>query len=346
MDDKGMSYINQPTQDRLFASVDRGWAASSTGIENTMAGNPPLATNFPMLTTADGGMLSQQDPMSAPPELYAHSMPWGPPTDMASAPFSEMPGAATHIQGPHARSQSFDDTGLSAPLFWGDSKPYEVMSYPQVQTPNSIASNYFPSPTTPNVQATLSYSQNGGSCPYFPVCVQALTSLHNAPIQPPASFEHIQNITTKAMDGCLLTLSCPSCFVGHRGFTITMLIATIMLKLSSLYRSAALLYPEVGSAMPILEGSSGSSSNAITLGGYHVGPELSTWLKIEMLAREVHKLGGAFDSLRINCTSLLEEQEFTKILIDCIGRDIDSTEQAVRQRRTPPGAHFDNACGI
>ncbi|KAI0538196.1 hypothetical protein GGR58DRAFT_315954 [Xylaria digitata] len=350
MDDKTIAFLQQTAQENMYP-IETNWATPpASSVDGSMSRNSSLAPSLPLGNMKYENAMSEQDPMSAPPDLYSGGIPWTPPTDLACTTFPEMSVPANHMQGSHGRSQSFDGTmpihmpmpmAMSIPMQmqmqipWGDSTPQDMVSYTQVQTPNSVASNnYFPSPTTtPIAQPPLSYQQGSGPCACFSTCLQALLALHNISSTTQNTFDQILTVNRRAVDGCSTMLGCTTCLNRPGVDTATMLLATAIGKIASVYRTTTQSYAESG-AMTMLEGTpSGNMSNG-SLGPYQLNGEDGKWIKMEILASEIRKLEELFLRFRDVCREVFDDSDISKAMINYTSQNIGSTLGVVNHRKS------------
>ncbi|KAI0434279.1 hypothetical protein F5Y09DRAFT_266259 [Xylaria sp. FL1042] len=336
MDNKSMEAFMQMTHDNNMYPLQTSWPTPPTStVEDTMSRNPSITSGFPLLGVNESTM-NEQGPMSAPPELYS-GIPWDPSTDIAGTTFSEMSIPATHMQGPHGRSHSFDatmrmTTPIGIPMAWGGPTSHEMFPYSQVQTPTTIAPNYFPSPaTTPMVQPIQSYQQSGGQCVCFVACLQSLMNLHNMSINTQPNLRAVIHFNQKAIDGCSTMLACSICLSKPHVDTTPILLATIIGKIASVYKSTVELYSESGT-MPMLEGQLGDNIGDISLGTYQQSGG-AKWANMNLLVFELHKLQDLFARFRDVCKDVpVDEPDMLKAVISYAGQNIDSIVGAVDHR--------------
>ncbi|KAI0912265.1 hypothetical protein F4823DRAFT_582380 [Ustulina deusta] len=345
MEDKAMAFVPQAAHDNTTYPLQTGWPTPPTsGVEDSMSRNPSMTSGFHLLGMHENTM-NEQDLMSAPQELYS-SIPWAHSTDIACTTFPDMSVPATHMQGPHARSQSFDaampipmpmsmpmpiSMPMTMPMAWRDPTPHDVVSYSQVQTPTSISSNYFPSPTTtPIIQPTLSYQQSSGHCTCVAACLQSLMSLHNISVhtQP---FDVVLQVNQKAMDACSAMLACTTCLSKPGVETVTMLLATAIGKIAFVYRSAAHMYNE-SCNMSMLDGPMGGGMGNVSLGTYQLSGG-GKWTKMDVLDRELRKLEDLFTRFREVCKDVfVQDPDMIKAVISYTGQNIGSTTGGIDHR--------------
>ncbi|KAI1109013.1 hypothetical protein F5Y14DRAFT_47745 [Nemania sp. NC0429] len=331
-DDNAITFHPHAPPEHMF-SMDAGWATPPTSVEASMNGNTSLPTNLSM-AGIDESTLNHHGLITAPPDLYSSTLSWGSSTDLACAAFADLPVTAAHMQGSHARSHSFDALSMPMQMAWGDPKPSDIFpGYSQVQTPTSMTSNYFPSPTpTPIIQSTLSCSQNSGSCTCFALCLQSLLALHNTSTHNSVPFDLVLSVNQRAVEGCNAMLACTTCFSRPGVDTLTMLLATIISKVASFYKSVTHAYPQPGT-MAMLENTSNGGVSSVSIGTYQLNRDDGSWLKTEILARELRKLEEVFVRFREIYPDVFDAPEFSKALIDYIGQNISSTLDGVIERK-------------
>ncbi|KAI1372949.1 hypothetical protein F4677DRAFT_239794 [Hypoxylon crocopeplum] len=337
IEDKNITYstAHQTPSEHMF-TFETGWTTPPTSIDGNLSRNPSISTGLAMLGVEDR-VMSEQDPMSAPPEMYSSTMPWTPPTDLSCAPFGDIPVTAGPIPSAQMRSQSFD-LSMSAPMAWADPMQHDMISYSQVHTPTSMSSNYFPSPTTtPTMRPagprhrSSSSTINGGSCTCFTACLQLLQALHNAssPASPP--FDLVLSLNRKAVEGCAAMLSCSKCMSRSGTHTATMLLATVIGKITSFYKNASHSHFEVG-GMGMIQNNLGNFG--VSLGAYQLNGEDGKWLELEILARELRKLEEVYARFReVVCTDFSDVPEVTKAMIGYLGQNLGSTLEVISHRK-------------
>ncbi|OTB15069.1 hypothetical protein K445DRAFT_122277 [Daldinia sp. EC12] len=338
IEDKNITYstTHQTPSEHIF-SFEPGWTTPPTSVDGNISRNPSISTGLSLLGVEDRTM-GDQDPMSAPPEMYSSAMPWTPPTDLSCATFSDIPVTTGPMPGAQIRSQSFD-LSMSTPIAWTDPVTQDMISYGQVQTPTSMASNYFPSPTTtPTMRPagprhrSPSSTMNGGSCTCFTACLQSLQALHNAsaPAVPP--FDFILSLNRRAVEGCAAMLSCSKCMSRSGTHTAAMLLATVIGKITSFYKTASNSYFDTGS-MSMIPNNPGNNLG-VSLGVYQLNGEDGKWLELEILARELRKLEEVYARFReAVCTDYSDIPEVTKAMIGYLGQTLGSTLEVISHRK-------------
>ncbi|CAJ2502603.1 Uu.00g099970.m01.CDS01 [Anthostomella pinea] len=322
---------HQAHSEHMFR-IETGWTTPPTSADGSMSRDPSISTGLSMLGVDDRAM-HEHDPMSAPPELYSSTMPWTPPTDF---PFAEVPISTAHMTGAHMRSQSFD-VSMATPMPWSDPAAHDMVSYSQVPTPASGTTNFFPSPTaTPTMRPTSSRQKSssslgGGSCNCFTVCLQSLQALHNAssPALPP--FDVVLSVNSKAVEGCAAMLACNRCFSRSGTQTATMLLATVIGKITSFYKNASFSYLDTGS-MGFPYNTPGGPLG-VSLGVYQLNGEDGKWFELEILARELRKLEEVYAKFRDVCHDVSDDQEVTNAMLGYLGQNLDSTLEVLNHRK-------------
>ncbi|KAI0134092.1 transcription factor [Xylariales sp. AK1849] len=331
VEDKTMAYsAHVRTAEPLFR-IDTGWTTPPNSVDGSMTRNPSVSAGLGLMEMDDGS-LNEPTPMSVPPEMYATTMPWTPPTDLPCPPYDD--GITTpHIAGAHMRSQSFD-MSMPTPMGWGDPCSHDLAGYSQVQTPASMTPTYFPSPaTTPSIRPGTSQHKpspsvaNGGSCTCFTVCLQSLQALHNAssPASPP--FDLVLSLNRKAVEGCAAMLACTKCMNRSGTHTAAMLLATVMGKITSFYKTASYSYFENG--VTGVSHNSSSGSFGVSLGVYQLNGEDGRWLELEILARELRKLEEVYARFREVCADLSDDPAVSRAMIGYLGQNLGTTLEVV-----------------
>ncbi|XDG04025.1 hypothetical protein ABKA04_003640 [Annulohypoxylon sp. FPYF3050] len=338
IEDKNITYsaAHQTPPEHMF-SFETGWTTPPTSMDGGLSRNPSISTGLAMLGVEDRAM-GEHDPMSAPPEMYSSTMPWTPPTDLSCATFGEIPVTTGPMPGAQMRSHSFD-LSMSTPMTWNDPVSHDIITYNQVPTPTSMSSNYFPSPTTtPTMRPagprhrSSSTTINGGSCTCFTACLQSLQALHNAssPASPP--FDFVLSLNRKAVEGCAAMLSCSKCMSRSGTHTATMLLATVIGKITSFYNTASHSYFEHGT-MGMTPNNPGTNVG-VSLGVYQLNGEDGKWLELEILARELRKLEEVYSRFReVVCTDFSDVPDVTKAMIGYLGQSLGSTLEVISHRK-------------
>ncbi|KAK7754699.1 hypothetical protein SLS62_003256 [Diatrype stigma] len=323
--------------------MESGWSSPHPGMDGGVNRNTSIATGLALLGVEDRAM-GEPDPMSAPPDMYT-TMPWHPSTDI---PFSHFPAEMSVTSGQmpnaHMRSQSFDVSMSTTP--WVDPAASEMIPYSQVPTPNTMAPSYFPRPRTPpsmrpvSTRPKSSSNINGGSCTCFTACLQSLQALHNAssPTSPP--FDLVLSVNRKAVEGCAAMLSCSRCMNRSGSHTGTMLLATIIGKITSFYKNASYSYLEssdidLSSAAASMSSNNNNNNNnlGVSLGGYQFNAEDGKWIELEILSRELRKLEDLYTKFREMCTELSDDPDVTRAMVGYLGQNLGSTLEAINHKK-------------
>ncbi|KAI6092094.1 hypothetical protein F4821DRAFT_156902 [Hypoxylon rubiginosum] len=332
--DENMAYssVHQPPTEHMF-NFDAGWTTPPTSADGNISRNTSISTGLAMLGVEDRAM-GDQDPMSAPQDMYTSAMPWTPPTDLSCPTFGDIPVTNGPMPGAQMPSQSFE-LPMSTPMAWADPAAHDMISYGQVPTPTSMSSNYFPSPTTtPTMRPrhrSSSSTIGGGTCNCFGACLQSLQALHNAssPAVPP--FDLVLSLNRKAVDGCAAMLSCTKCMSRSGTHTATMLLATIIGKITSFYKNASHSYFETG--MGMMQNNPGNNLG-LSFGVYQLNGEDGRWLEHEILARELRKLEEVYARFQeVVCTDFADIPEVTKAMIGHLGQNLGSTMEVIGHRK-------------
>lgn len=354
-DEAAMAYQNHATPLGLY-KLETGWHTPPT-MDGSM--NPGL------------GVLGFDDPNRRNPnvglEMYGvGTSSWASSAEIPGAMFADISMAA-QLQNNHGRSASID-AGMQMPMVhpWMDpisaatpTTHHEMMNYDtptSLPTPASMGSNYFPSPSvTPNVphrhrpaSVGATAPAGGASCTCFTVCLQSLQSLHNAssPNHPP--FDVVLSLNRKAVEGCATMLACPRCMNRSGTHTATMLLATLIGKITTFYRNSSQTYFDhptstaAASAAAVglsdcLPGNKGGSSPSsgleVSLGGYTLGGEDGRWLELEILNRELRKLEDVYSQFRDVCTELSDDPDMGKAMVEYLGHTLGTTLEVVKHRQ-------------
>ena len=132
-------------------------------------------------------------------------------------------------------------------------------------------------------------NSGGQPCDCFAACVQVLQSLHDHSTivstghQSAPPFDIVLTINREAIDSCSAMLQCNNCVFKCGRSISTMMLATILGKVLSLYRAAC--YLRFGSAASNMH-----VSAQVAFGAYTVTGENRQLLEIEILLLEMRKL--------------------------------------------------------
>lgn len=354
----------------MYATGPVPWTTSPTDLSVAQFADSPMSV-IPMHAAVTHGNFSMTAAASA-----ASVMPWMDPSAMDMFPY----GQGQPMQG-HGHPQP------------PPPPPYQHQQQ-EMPTPGSIASstvnNYFPSPsTTPSLRQSpatghksvpLSSSSSGvggggsvgyayhsnspASCVCFTACLHALQALHNAstPTAPP--FDVVLSLNRNAVEGCAAMLACPRCMRRSGTHTASMLLATLLGKITSFYKTASQSYfrpmtrmgdgnhgetvdalpeePEAAStrAPPPTDNTSPTTSVVaglglgVSLGVYQLQGEDGRWLELEILNRELKKLEEVYARFREVCGDLLfEDVAVSKAMIGYLGQTLGAALDLVNHRK-------------
>ena len=131
-------------------------------------------------------------------------------------------------------------------------------------------------------------------------------------------------------------LACPKCMGRSGTHTATMLLATVIGKITSFYKDASQEYFESGSSASTPTASHHGSPGTgvgVSLGTYTLGGEDCRWVELEFLARELRKLEEVYAQFREVCADLSEDAEVSKAMIGYLGQNLGSTLEVVSTAR-------------
>ncbi|MCJ1224884.1 hypothetical protein MMC12_001531 [Toensbergia leucococca] len=160
-------------------------------------------------------------------------------------------------------------------------------------------------PTISTHSSNSDSSQNMGSmtpdtmtpdpraCDCFTVCLQALQSLHfhSSTQQGTLPFDVVLTINREAIEGCSAMLSCTKCLSKSGSSIWTMLLATLIGKVVSLYRSVSYSHTSPLES-PIVRA---KSQGSVTFGAYRIASEDEKMLEMEILLIELRKVKKILD---------------------------------------------------
>ena len=128
-------------------------------------------------------------------------------------------------------------------------------------------------------------------------------------------------------------LACPRCMSRSGTHTAAMLLATVIGKISSFYRSASHSH-FIDGAMFSSTAMSGVPGLGVSLGAYQVNGEDGKWLELEILTRELRKLEEVYMRFREVCADLSEDAEVSKAMLGYLGQNLGSTLEVLNHQRT------------
>lgn len=128
-----------------------------------------------------------------------------------------------------------------------------------------------------------------------------------------------------------------------------MLLATVLGTITTFYKNASQTYFDPGTPMsngntstPISDTFStphitALSGLGVSLGAYTINSEDSRWLELEILRRELQRLGEVYSSFREVCSELSEDPEVSKAMIGYLGQNLGSAMHFVSHRKGDMG---------
>lgn len=309
--------------------------------------SPPSSTDEGMTRSHSISRLSMmgidvaapaQADLGMPSEMYSYIMPWTSANDMAP---QYVDSSASNASLGHGRSHSYDSNAVAPSMpSWIEPNNTVDMYYAPAQhlpTPSSGPGNYFPSPaTTPHHPSTprpmpsqIEPVNTIDQCTCFTACIQSLQTLHNISAPPLPAFGMILSINRKAVESCALMLDCGRC-IGRSGTHMAaMLLATLIGKITSVYRDTFHMYFENG----YVPTSGSPNSFDVNVGGYTLNGNDSRWLELEVLGREFRKLEEVYAHFRDVCVNLSEDPEVSKAMIDYLSRSLSSTLEVIQHSK-------------
>lgn len=127
-------------------------------------------------------------------------------------------------------------------------------------------------------------------------------------------------------------LSCNKCMSRSGTHTATMLLATVIGKITSFYKNASHSYFET-SGMGMTQSNFGNNLG-VSFGIYQLNGEDGKWLELEILSRELRKLEEVYARFReVVCTDLSDIPEVTKAMIGYLGQNLGSTLEVISHRK-------------
>ncbi|KAI9814066.1 MAG: hypothetical protein M1827_003530 [Pycnora praestabilis] len=173
-----------------------------------------------------------------------------------------------------------------SPTFESQLDMTPIGHHPSSRTPSSALSNHQES-----VQSGMHMAaENKQSCDCFAICLQALSSLHNHSWSTSLMqhgglpFDIVLTINREAIEGCSAMLGCSNCVSKGGSSTSTMLLATLIEKIMSLYRSAS--YFHFGSA----SSSQAKPQSSLAFGAYVITGEDKQMLEMEIFMLELRRV--------------------------------------------------------
>lgn len=326
--------------------MEQDWTSPSSA-GGSMSRSASVADELSMLAMGDGYLASQQQLVN--PATYAPAVSWTPSTDPAIVQYADSSTLQTHMTAPLPRSQSFDTSMMTAQATPWAELPQDFGSYGRSQGPTQASTpasmKYFPSPSsTPCIRpiptkskSTPSSSASGsgsGSCTCFSLCLQSLQALHNAssPACPP--LDEVLNLNSKAVECCRTMLACTRCMSRSGTHTATMLLATVIGKITSFYKAASNQFDDNSGVSQQHQAAAAALNNpSLSLGGYQMNTNEGRRFELEILALELRKLEELYMRFTEVCADFSEDQEVSKAMVGYLGQNLVSTIKQVNQRK-------------
>ncbi|EPE34889.1 TrN [Glarea lozoyensis ATCC 20868] len=178
---------------------------------------------------------------------------------------------------------------------------------------------------------------NPSTCNCFDNSLQALQALHQHTannIQSP-SFDVVLVVNRRAVESCAIMLDCPKCITGGNGNsnTSTMLLATIVGKVTSFYRAASQNYFGFTS-----QNQYQPQQLSLTIGAYKIAEEDGRWLEMEILLRELRKLEdvlGKFQDV-VSKDEMEEHGGVQNAVLSYLRQSLNVTFEVLNMRRNMP----------
>lgn len=314
-DENAVSYPNQAPHDHGF-SQERGWPTSSIGIENSISRNHSFTSGTPLLGyDYDPGILNTHESILQSSGLYADPLDWEVPREGGCGPIPDMSTMAQMPGSRAARPYSFDIPGSSISTPWGG-RSHEMPRYSQVQTPSS----YLPNPSEmPGLSHQIvSSKQDDTFSAHVSACCQAVVALHDASVLIPPPMDVVLAAARQAIDMCSQVEEDATLFLPGGTFTFTMLLATIIGKITSILKSMDQTYFELSSIIQMPENPSSTSGGGVNMGGYQVTPGSAslrhTLSQIEFTHHELRRLESIFRRFSNICPELSQDRNFSGAL--------------------------------
>ncbi|KAH7026269.1 uncharacterized protein B0I36DRAFT_248948 [Microdochium trichocladiopsis] len=325
--------VTQIPPEHIFQN-SHGWITPPSSIDGNMSRNPSLSSDLSRFGT-DAALITGGDLVSTTSiESFSGSMPWTPPNDL-SYQLADMPMSASPISATGGRSLSLDGSIIASPS-WAEAISPDTMSFDSTLPASANLPGYMSTPPPSATQQCFparkppSPVNSHASCTCFTACLQSLQALHNASSPDMPSFDQVLSLNGKAVEGCAAMLGCSRCMSRSGMQTSAMLLATIIGKIASFYKSASTTYFESGISLP----DQGSGSHSVSYGVYRLNGEDGKWFELEILSRELRKLDEVYAKFREVCSDFSEDLEVNKAMIGYLGQDLATTFEVVNNRRT------------
>ncbi|KAJ1326729.1 RNA polymerase II-specific transcription factor-like protein [Microdochium nivale] len=321
--------VGQLPAEHIFHDAHE-WYSPSSSIYGAMRRNSSLPSDISYHGKDAAPFHNERLTSATNIDSRAASMPWTPSLQRVSYPVcAASPASATDI-----RSLSIEAPKIINPA-WHDQISAESMSFNTLAPVAILPINCIPSPPSSATQKCFpgqkypSSPNSIASCICFTACLQSLQALHNASSPSIPAFDQVLSLNGKAVEGCASMLCCTNCMSRRDIQTPIMLLATIIGKVASLYKTASTAYFEASPS----ELDSASETHSINYGAYRLRGEDGMWFELEILSRELRKLEEVYSRFREVCSDFADDLEVNRAMIEFLGHDLAFTLEAVDARR-------------
>ncbi len=263
------------------------WGGSSSPVSQEDQRGPHPMVEKGLVTTKEGDSFDTSDFLPTPP-LNGDFMDSFMPLSSHNG-FSEFATAAPSPDGnaDHAPvSPAWTINSNQYSLLPSFQSPLDIMPLGHVHSSHPAARPALP--TQPENNQNLAQTGSSSDCDCFAACLHALQSLHNhswmssSTQQGGPPFDIVLSINREAIAGCSALLGCTKCVSKIGSSITTMLLATIIGKVMSLYRATCMF--RFGSSTGV------QASAQLAFGAYTVTGEDRQLLEIEILLLELRKV--------------------------------------------------------
>lgn len=263
------------------------WGGSSSPVSQEDQRGPQPIVEKGLVTTKEGDSFDTSDFLPTPP-LNGDFMDSFMPLSSHNG-FSEFATAAPSPDGSadHAPvSPAWTINNNQYSLLPSFQSPLDIMPLGHVHSSHPAARPALP--TQQENSQNLAQTGSSSDCDCFAACLHALQSLHNhswmssSTQQGGPPFDIVLSINREAIAGCSALLGCTKCVSKIGSSITTMLLATIIGKVMSLYRATCMF--RFGSSTGV------QASAQLAFGAYTVTGEDRQLLEIEILLLELRKV--------------------------------------------------------
>ncbi|CAK7211741.1 hypothetical protein SBRCBS47491_001218 [Sporothrix bragantina] len=262
MDENAAAMAAAAANGDLYATGAVPWTTPPTDLSASQFSDSPISSNMPVHTAEAQGHLNMA---AATNSTTSAGIPWMDPSVIEMFQYGQGQPVQGHGQGQTHQQQQQQQMHTPGSIASSSANNY----FPSPSTTPSLRQ----SPATGHKSVPLSNSGNNGngsyyqshigqqhsqvhanngshinvnvhlaSCACFTSCLQALQALHNAstPAAPP--FDVVLSLNRNAVEGCAAMLACPRCMGRSGTHTAAMLLATLLGKITSFYKTASQSY--------------------------------------------------------------------------------------------------------